>query len=357
MSCHDRFRTGYLQLMKIISDTAVRAHLLDSLSRESILSEYQHVLLNILDEFEKRPEIAPERTVQVSSTSDSDTTHLFMPCIASHNVGVKVISGGPTNSRKGLGFQGSVMIIDEYTGELQAVINAKSLTAFRTALASSVGLVRFLDSESGILPELSVFGAGPQAFWHVVVACRLYPQITRVNVISRSKDSADFLASELSLVLDVEIHAIALGDTRSVKQHGQNSSIIYGCTPSTEGIIGEEFINSDPSKRKFISLIGSYKPHMVELDLKFISDHYTHKNVLMVVDLPEHVLREAGEVIQGAVPVSSLVLLARLKEANLGDFVTSTGVVVQKLVGLLVMDIAVGRFLMSKVTGETVDDF
>lgn len=347
----------YLPLMKIISDTAVNAHLLGSLSRETIISEYQPVLLGILDEFEKRSEIAPERTVQVSSTSDSDTTHLFMPCIASHNVGVKVISGGPTNSRKGLGFQGSVMIIDEYTGELQAVINAKTLTAFRTALASSVGLVKFLDPVTGILPELAVFGAGPQAFWHVVVACRLYPQITRVNVISRSVQSANDLASELSLVLDAEICAISLGDTIAVKQHVQNSSIIYGCTPSTEGIIREEFINSDPCKRKFISLIGSYKPHMVELDLNFISAHYTHNNVLMVVDLPEHVLREAGEVIQGAIPMSSLVLLVRLKEANLCDFVTTTGVVVQKLVGLLVMDIAVGRFLMNTIAGVTINNF
>ena len=96
-----------------------------------------------------------------------------MPCISPDEVGLKVISGGPGNNSKGLGFQGCVLIMDEITGQLKAVINANNLTAFRTALASSLGLT-LIALNANILPELSAFGVGLQAYWHIKLALLLY---------------------------------------------------------------------------------------------------------------------------------------------------------------------------------------
>ena len=64
-----------------------------------------------------------------------------MPCISPDEVGLKVISGGPGNNSKGWDSK-DVLIMDEITGQLKAVINANNLTAFRTALASSLGLTK-----------------------------------------------------------------------------------------------------------------------------------------------------------------------------------------------------------------------
>ncbi|KAM9887200.1 hypothetical protein OXX79_013814, partial [Metschnikowia pulcherrima] len=181
--------------MKIISDAAVSAYLLRDLNRESIMQIYIPLLVSGLEMFEQYPDAVPERTVRQSTTTNSDTTHLFMPCVLPETVGVKVVSGGPSNSRKKLGFQGSVSVLNEYTGKLDAVINAKTLTAFRTALASCVSLVKVFDpdSENENLDSVSVFGAGPQAFWHVILVTRLYPALLNINIISRSKDSAQAL--------------------------------------------------------------------------------------------------------------------------------------------------------------------
>lgn len=343
--------------MKIVSDSQVVAHLLKSLTRGSILNGYQPVLMEALKNFEADLLIVPDRTVQVSSTIGSDATHLFMPCIAPHGVGVKVISGGPSNSKKGLGFQGCLVILDEYTGELQAVVNGKALTAFRTGLASSLGLVRALRIGTDILPELLVFGAGPQAFWHILIAARLYgDKIRRINVISRSLDSAEKLAASLEDHVEQPVYGLALGSAE-VETHVQNSSIIFGCTPSTEGIILKKYINSDPSRIKFILLIGSYKPHMLELDLDFLSEHYTGKGTKIVVDSKSNTLSEAGELIQGKIGEEQLVSLTEMDTVDGLDITTKGGVVVQKLGGLLIMDVCMAKYLMEQVEGTVVEEF
>lgn len=345
--------------MKVVSDSQVVKHLYATLDKESILNEYQPALLNALSQYEQNPDIAPERTVRTTNTPGSDATHLFMPCIAPNSVGVKVISGGPSNSKAGLGFQGSVMILNEYTGSLEAVLDGKSLTAFRTGLASTLGLVKVFDvnnSEQEMLPELLVFGSGPQAFWHVYLAVKLYgDRIKRVNVISRS--SAFKLAEQLEAVLPVQIVAIDVGDEEKVKSHVSNSAIVFGCTPSEEGIIHGDYINQDPTLLKFVSVIGSYKPHMIELNLSFIKENYTGQKAPILVDSKSHALAEAGELIQGEIQMGQLVSLTQLYSGNYApkSLACATGVVCQKLVGLLVMDISIAKHIMSTPEGTHVD--
>lgn len=347
--------------MKVISDKQVVAHLLATLNKQSILDDYQPTLLAALRSYESDPSVSPERTVQLSNTPASDTTHLFMPCIAPHGVGVKVISGGPTNGKKGLGFQGCLMILDEFTGELLAVVNAKSLTAFRTALASTFGLVKVFDPAQNpeMLPELLVFGTGPQAFWHIVLAARLYPQIKKINIVSRTLTSGESLMVELALAVDQQVEAISLSDDKLVQEHVRNSSVIFGCTPSTEGIILGRYIDEDSHKRKYISLIGSYKPHMIELNLEYIKIHYTGKKTKILVDSKSHTLAEAGELIQGHIGEDQLVSLAELMagKADIESCVSDTGVVVLKIVGLLIMDIVMAKFVMERCEGNVVEEF
>lgn len=252
------------------------------------------------------------------------------------------------------------MILDEFTGELSAVVNAKALTAFRTALASCLGLVKaFVPGISGPkLPQVLIFGSGPQAFWHAVLAARLYPEIEEVNVISRSEQSGLRLALELRGVIGQKVTALTLQD-KEVKERVQNSSIIFGCTPLTEGIILDEFINKDPEFRKYISLIGSYKPHMIELDLKFINEHYTGKQTKVIVDSRSGTLAEAGELIQGKIGEDQLVSLLELwsEEQEIEQFLTKTNVVLLKVVGLLIMDIVMAKFIMETTDGVVVDEF
>lgn len=187
--------------MKVISDQAVTEFLNKTLSKESILDAFQPTLLKSLTTYSQDSDhIVPPRTVQPSNNPNSDTTHIYMPCISPDEVGLKVISGGPGNNSKGLGFQGCVLIMDEITGQLKAVINANNLTAFRTALASSLGLTKLIaPSNANILPELSAFGVGLQAYWHIKLALLLYEgKIKEVNILNRTLKNAETLADRLS---------------------------------------------------------------------------------------------------------------------------------------------------------------
>lgn len=339
--------------MKVISDEKLISYLLESLNETSILDVYQPLLAKALCTYDDDPKVSPERIVELTKSPGSDLTHLFMPCIAPGNVGVKVISGGPANAKNGLGFQGSVMVLDEVTGELLAVVNGKSLTAFRTALASTIGLAKVLDDKSTVLPEMSIFGSGPQAFWHAVLTLHLVPQLKKINIISRSEATGQKLAKDLeSQVAGRSISVIELANEDQVQSAVANSSVIYGCTPSTEAVIKNSHLNTDASIKKYIGLIGSYKPHMIELDLEFINHHFTSGRTKILVDSKENALAEAGELIQGKINEGQLVSIADLDRGNsqIDECITDTGVVVLKVVGLLIMDIVMARYLMADIT-------
>lgn len=343
--------------MKVISDKQVSDYLLKNVNRESLLNDLQPLIIHGLRAYLQDPSCVPNRIVSTSNTADSDATHLFMPCILPNNVGMKVVSGGPTNVQKGLGFQGVVNVLDEWTGELKAVINAKTLTAFRTALASSVALVRVVDVNNKVPIRILVFGAGPQAFWHLFLAIKLYC-VNNITIVSRNLQSAQKLASEISEYVNATIVPLTLSDQEDVSKQVRQSSIVFGCTPSTEGIIRKEYLDADIGTLRFVSLIGSYKPHMTELDPNFLEEYYAKTNVNVIVDSPAHCLAEAGELIQCGIDHSRLVSIAELAEQPLTEkFATSKGVVLCKLVGILALDIVTGNYFAQHIEGIEIDNF
>lgn len=358
--------------MKIITEDNVVNYFNSTLNRETIINKFQTTLLKGLVNYEKDPSnIVPPRTVQTSNTENSDTTHLFMPCIAPNEVGIKLISGGPSNSKNGLGFQGCILVLDEYTGSLQGVLNAKSITAFRTALASTIPLVKVLDpyDNNAKVSSISVFGVGLQAYWHVKLAIILYQdQVRHVNIVNRTLKNAQELANKLFMEFpNVVFEAYLYSEEdqlATIKKQVSRSSIIFGCSPSTDSVIKADYINQDPNMKKFISLIGSYKPHMIELDLDFIVPHYKEASSKpkIIVDSKEHTLHEAGELIQSDIHEDQLIELTEFCNSQIDprEYTTASNVVVLKLVGLSVMDLSIAKVIIKDIDDSqsiTVVDF
>ncbi|EDK42156.1 conserved hypothetical protein [Lodderomyces elongisporus NRRL YB-4239] len=347
--------------MKVISDKAVTQFLNKSLTKSTLLNEFVPTLFNGLKTYSQDPDhIVPPRIAQQSNNTESDTTHVYMPCISPEEVGIKVISGGQGNNSKGLGFVGCVLVMDEVTGELRAVLNANTLTAFRTALASILGLVKIIsvDEQSEILPELTVFGVGLQAYWHVKLALSLYgDKIKVVNILNRSLENAVKLKEKFEKEVDNVVFNAFL--YQSSKQddfvnHIRNSSIIFGCTPATSPIIKTSYINQDPQWPVFISLIGSYKPHMIELDLGLVK-LFKDKGVKIIVDSKEHTLHEAGELIQANYVPDDLVEIHELYNEHIPKVTeTTSNITVQKIVGLSIMDLAMAKLVCNKISDENV---
>jgi ornithine cyclodeaminase/alanine dehydrogenase-like protein (mu-crystallin family) len=302
--------------------------------------------------------------------------------------------------------RGTVTIMDRY-GNPMGILNAEELTAFRTALASTI-----LFQKREHVHTITVFGAGKQAYWHIRLALLFKgDQIKHVNIINRSMDRSVRLMSQfqpqegetLPWRSDVKFSALSpeFGEYgRLLKEQVRKADAIFCCTPSTTPLFPPEFLTSHNGQRKgrYVSAIGSYAPHMLELHpdvLKHATDtlpesHAGHihghgmphfkaakKQGVVIVDTLEGSMKEAGEVIQAKlkpehlVEVGELLMIKKsvMKELELGtgpgekelkDWLVS-GNVVYKGVGLGLMDLSVGegvvRLARERGIGVTIEDF
>lgn len=341
--------------MKVVSDTQVQQFLDSALTAESICRRFQPALLASLNNYHQNPDAVPPRVVQPSPQVAA--THLFMPCAAPNEVGIKLITGGEYNNERGLGFQGCVVVLDPATGQLNGVVNAKTLTAFRTALATSVAMTAVIDpfQNEPLLPGLAVFGVGLQAYWHVKLALILYAgRINKVKVFNRNLSKAEQFAHRLgSEYSEVQFEAFTVDAARA---EGTDCSIVFGCTPSTEPVITERFLNHQAQWRKFIGLIGSYKPHMKELDPAWLRKRFGD-GVKVIVDLRAHVMAEAGEIIDAELGHNDMIELIELSAKPDRNHVVAEGnIAVLKIVGLSIMDISMAQLVLAALESEIAFD-
>lgn len=282
------------------------------------------------------------------------------------------------------------------SGDPYAFLAAEELTAFRTALASTLIFHR-----REKVHRVTVFGAGKQAYWHIWLALTLRgADIHHIDIVNRGFARAQDLLQEIHTSPDwTDLRAVNpklrfsvvsadYGEyNRILKEHVRGSDGIFLCTPSLAPLFPAEFLTSPEGRRKgrYISAIGSYRPHMVEIHPDILRqavspDHHHHhhkhadKGGVVVVDSLEACLRESGEVRQAGLAPEQLVEVGELlmvKKALLREIAMGgqgeqgmkrwiqAGNVIYKSVGLGLMDICVGEDLVGlareKKVGLTTD--
>ncbi|ODV61782.1 uncharacterized protein ASCRUDRAFT_21026, partial [Ascoidea rubescens DSM 1968] len=353
--------------MRILSDKNIEEYL-KSIGEEE-LKEFQDVLIESLIDYEKDETLIPKRIVIESE--DKESTYLIMPSKLkdrgtreNKKIGVKVLTGSKE------GFNGVTMILDGNNGKPKSILNARTLTAFRTALCTSLSLVKVLPVElvrelkaeaDGECDEITVFGVGLQSYWHLKISLMIYYKtdyFQKINVVSRNYDNVkrfiEKIKKEGKLLEkrdggEIQVEGIAMEEGGKIKKSVQRSLVVFGCTPSTEPIIlGEHFRDSTGRVSRFVGVIGSYKPHMTEVDSEIMGE-YTMEGVRnkVVVDSKAHCLAEAGELIQNGVPAHALLSIAELYAGTLEhvsgrvlmERFGNPHVIVAKLVGLSIMDV------------------
>jgi ornithine cyclodeaminase/alanine dehydrogenase-like protein (mu-crystallin family) len=293
--------------------------------------------------------------------------------------------------------RGTLTMLDQ-SGLPTGLVNAEELTAFRTALASTM-IFRKRHNVHNIL----VFGSGKQARWHIRLALLLRgSDIKHINIINRSFDRSLSLMSEFQLPSkqneqwqsSAKFSALTPNSqdyTRLLKEEVRKADAIFCCTPSLHPLFPAEHLTSPEGRKKgrYLSAIGSYAPHMAELHPDILRQavqpdlhhhHHHHKHAsragVVVVDSLDACLREAGEIIQAGLKPEQLVEIgellmikkAALQEMELGgpgeeglrDWLFR-GNVLYKSVGLGLMDLRVGWDLLAlareRGIGTTIQDF
>ncbi|KAL9097122.1 MAG: hypothetical protein Q9165_000548 [Trypethelium subeluteriae] len=276
---------------------------------------------------------------RLSISSQSDTTSTTGSSISGPS---SSFSAPPsTTSSQSTTPRGSLTLLDS-SGAPRALINAEELTAFRTALASVM-----IFKKRASVHDITVFGAGKQAYWHLRLALLLRPdEVHHVNIINRDFERGTRMIRELmnpledeggssaeTVVVQVPRRAkfslLTPGHheyERLLKEQVRKAGVIFLTTPSLAPLFPAEFLTSTEGRKKgrYIAAIGSYKPHMLELHPDVLKqavapqhDHrHFHKHAptggAVLVDSVEACLKEAGEVIQAGLKPEEVVELGEL---------------------------------------------
>lgn len=285
---------------------------------------------------EKEAEV-PGRTVVTLDRSDGSV--LFMPGYvkSTGGVGLKVVSVFPANAARGIPvISAQIMLCDPQTGEVNAILEGGYITALRTAATTAVA-TKHLAREDAC--NLGVFGAGVQAKSQIE-AHREVRKLERITLYDIDRTKAEVLAQHFQLLCGESCQCSA---AKSPEELLTLSDIIITATTSETAVFrGDSLV-----KGTHINAIGSYKPHIREVD------DATIRRSRIFVDSYEHALREAGDLI---VPLKNGVIGEHHILGELGELVlgrkkgreTTDEITFFKCVGIAVQDIAIAQRVLEK---------
>ncbi|KAI1260677.1 UbiD family decarboxylase [Xylariaceae sp. FL1019] len=327
--------------LMVLSDEVIRT-LLESLKREEAEAFAQSLKFALHEHSTGAQGVdasflnQPERTSVYSDTTGATT--LFMPSYSPIGHGVKVVtvsSPSVDSSFPSIRPTGSVTLYSP-EGSPVGFLHAQTLTAFRTALASSCLLTK-----RARVQTITVFGSGLQAYWHVRLALMLRGNTIRaINIINRRfSDNAKGIMKRFYAVpqeqkqregweqAQFNVLTPGYGEyDRLQKEHVRAADVIYCCTPSTEDLFDGSILTSHEGRKKgrLIVAVGSYQPHMRELPKELLLQAVKHsgghfhfhrhatEGGVIVVDSLDGCLKEAGEIIEAGLQPNQLVELGEL---------------------------------------------
>ena len=278
--------------------------------------------------------VQPMRTVL---PVDDAGGHLFVMPAASKSLGcygAKLISLTPSNAAKGLpAIRGSYLLFESDTGAAVALIDASSLTAIRTAAASSLA-ARLLARPDAA--TCGIFGTGVQARTHVD-AMRAVRAIREIRIWGRDADKAKRLAQELSSSTGLTVTAHQ--DPAEVAA----CDLICTVTSATQPILKGAWVRPGTH----VNLVGAHTLTQREADTELV------RRSQVFVDLLEAAKREAGDVMvpvqEGSVPADHIRgEIGKVAAGTLAGRTSPDQLTLYKSVGIAAQDLFAARQVFNK---------
>ncbi|GAB4269986.1 MAG: ornithine cyclodeaminase [Pararhodobacter sp.] len=245
-------------------------------------------LADALAEGHRRP---PARIEDVLIGRGDDRLLSRAAWIDGMGLGVKSVTVFPQNAARGLpSIQGAMLIFDDETGAIEAVIDTALVTKWKTAGDSILG-ARFLARKDA--RSLLIVGAGAVAASLIEAYSALFPGIS-VTVWARRPEAASALAARYPGTL------VAQGLEAAVR----DADIVATCTMASEPLIRGAWLRPG----QHIDLIGAFTPEMRE------ADDDAMRRARVFVDSRATTLRHIGEL------MAPLASGAIREEDVLGDF-------------------------------------
>ncbi|ANW96071.1 ornithine cyclodeaminase [Wenyingzhuangia fucanilytica] len=209
----------------------------------------------------------------------TDSTVLLMPAWSpGETAGVKIITVSPKNSQFDLpSIQGTYIYLDATNGSVKAIIEAKSLTAKRTAAASALASSYLSRKDSS---SLLMIGTGALSK-NLIQAHASVRDLKKVYVWGRSFKKAQAICEQL------KNEDFTITPIQNIEEKISEVDIISSATLSkTPLILGKHL-----KKGQHVDLVGAYKKDMREADDETILKSSVY------VDSFEGGLKENGDIL------------------------------------------------------------
>ncbi len=274
---------------------------------------------------------------------------LVMPAYlpVGNRLGAKIVSVFPNNVNLDLPrVHGIVILLNAATGQPAALLEGTMLTAIRTGAASGLATDLLARPDAS---ALAIIGSGAQARTQLEAVCCVR-KIESVRVYSPNREHAEQFAAQMAgrdgAPASIEVAA-------SASEAAAQADVVCTATNSSTPVIGP----SDVRPGTHINAIGSYTPHMREIDPGLV------RGAAVFVDQRLAALAEAGEIIEclhdGSLKESDLVELGEVVNGAQPGRKTPEQITLFKSVGLAVQDVTAAQQALTsalqKKLGTTVN--
>ncbi|WP_298921136.1 ornithine cyclodeaminase [uncultured Roseobacter sp.] len=173
--------------------------------------------------------------------------------------GVKSFSVVEGNAERGIPtVQGAMFVFDPHHGSIEAIIESRLVTEFKTAADSVLGASYLARPDSR---HLLIVGAGDVARSLIRAYPALFPQLEKVSIWARRKSQSSALARQFEAD---PLNVVAVSDLAAA---ASSADIIATATLAQEPVLKGEWVMPGTH----VDLIGAFRPNMREADDALIS--------------------------------------------------------------------------------------
>ncbi len=228
----------------------------------------------------------------------------------------------------------TILLFDDQTGMLRAVMDGSHITEVRTAAVSAVA-VRHLARAP--VRRMALFGSGAQARSHLRAIAAESPSIDEVRVWSPRADLSAFVR-ELAPEVDATLVASPTPEAAA-----READLIVLVTASPQPVLERRWV----SDGALVVSVGACRHDHREMDPDLVAA------ARLVVDSRDAALVESGDIVQGMAegrfgPDHIRAELGALVRSGVPVRESDTDIVVFKSLGLAVEDVAVAHLVFER---------
>jgi ornithine cyclodeaminase len=274
-------------------------------------------------------------------------TFLFMPAYVADLdcASLKIVNIFPKNIEKGIpSAPAQVLLVDGTNGLVTAVLDGTYVTQLRTGAASGAAfeLLARKDAKKGAL--IGIGGQGATQLEAMIVARNL----EEVKVYDLNLERTKLFVAKMQEVL--KAYGTKIVAVESSDEAIEEADLIITVTPSLKPV----FDGSKVKKGATVSCVGSYQPHMQEMDPVILT-----RASKIYFDSEEAVLSEAGDILiplhDGTITKDDFT--GDLGEVILGNVVgreNDDEIIVFKTVGIGTQDLITAKYIYDRAVAQGI---